>query len=129
LRSRPCTATNTLLGSAAASLTPSWAKNGLKHLVCKIADVVAPPLPPEGATVTVEEQIRCERLSLHRAATHCSCALQLPPLHDAADDYDDDDDDDDDDDADEADDADDDCDCDCDCDDVVVLMMIMMMLI
>ena len=47
--------------------------------MCNIADVVAPPLPPEGATVTVEEQIRFERLSLHPAAAHCSCALQLPP--------------------------------------------------
>ena len=66
------------LGSAAASLTPSWAKNGLKHLVCNIADVVAPPLPVEEASVTVEEQIS-EQLS------SISVLLQQQQLNDGSD--------------------------------------------
>jgi hypothetical protein len=65
------------LGSAAASLTPTWAKNGLKHLVCNIADVVAPPLPPEVASVTVDEQIS-EQLS------SISTLLQQQQLNDSS---------------------------------------------
>jgi len=66
------------LGSAAVSLTPAWAKSGLKHLVCNIADVVAPPLPPENAHVTVEEQIS-EQLS------SISTILQQQQLNDGSD--------------------------------------------